>query len=426
MTPPFRPHGPPPYRVAVLHGGPGAPGSAAPVARELARRRGVLEPFQAADSVAGQVAELRDLLVWHAEPPVVLVGPSWGAMLALLFAAEHPDLVAKLVLVGSSPLEASYAAGILDARLARLSEAERAEARNLMDALKGDDGRADAGALERLGALFGGTDAYDPLPGGDGDTLEVQQGVYENVWGEAAWMREQGAFAAAAARLRCPVVVLHGDHDPHPADGVREPLERAGADVRFALLPRCGHEPWSERQARERFFTLLDAEMPAARKGAVRRDDVPPDILAGLNAGELETASLSEDLAVDLAAVVVAVAREASAHVVARLGPKDGVTRRMAVIGEALAVTYGADGYDRFAGHRSNVVRGFAAYLLAALPRLTLTERLERVRPLADDRHYGVREWAWLALRPHVAADVDASTALLTPWTADGSANVRR
>ena len=49
-----RKYGSPPYRVAVLHGGPGAPGYMAPVARELAKTTGILEPLQSEDSLAGR------------------------------------------------------------------------------------------------------------------------------------------------------------------------------------------------------------------------------------------------------------------------------------------------------------------------------------------------------------------------------------
>lgn len=49
----LRTYGLSPYRVAVLHGGPGAPGGMAPVARNLSRARGVLEPLQTADTLEG-------------------------------------------------------------------------------------------------------------------------------------------------------------------------------------------------------------------------------------------------------------------------------------------------------------------------------------------------------------------------------------
>jgi translation elongation factor EF-4 len=55
----IRKYGSAPYRVAVVHGGPGAPGSVAAVARELAKGCGILEPLQTATTVAGQVDELR-------------------------------------------------------------------------------------------------------------------------------------------------------------------------------------------------------------------------------------------------------------------------------------------------------------------------------------------------------------------------------
>src|SRR5215211_3749423 len=98
MTTDLRRYGAAPFRVAVVHGGPGAPGSVAAVARELARERGVLEPLQAARSVDGQVAELGDVLARAASPPVVLIGHSWGAWLAALLAARHPALVGKVIL----------------------------------------------------------------------------------------------------------------------------------------------------------------------------------------------------------------------------------------------------------------------------------------------------------------------------------------
>jgi len=44
----LRIYGNPPFKVAVLHGGPGATRQMAPVARELSLKRGVLEPLQTA------------------------------------------------------------------------------------------------------------------------------------------------------------------------------------------------------------------------------------------------------------------------------------------------------------------------------------------------------------------------------------------
>ncbi|MCJ7681778.1 MAG: alpha/beta hydrolase, partial [Candidatus Aminicenantes bacterium] len=41
------------------------------------------------------------------------------------------------------------------------------------------------------------------------------------------------------------------------AEGVDGPLSSVLADFRFILLPQCGHRPWIERYARDRFFKIL-------------------------------------------------------------------------------------------------------------------------------------------------------------------------
>jgi pimeloyl-ACP methyl ester carboxylesterase len=64
-----------------------------------------------------------------------------------------------------------------------------------------------------------------------------------------------------AHAVRCPVIAIHGDHDPHPAEGVNEPLSRECPDFRFILLPKCGHRPWIERNASDAFYEVLIREI---------------------------------------------------------------------------------------------------------------------------------------------------------------------
>jgi len=84
----LRIYGTAPFNIALVHGGPGAPGEMAPVARELSSEMGVLEPLQTADSIDGQVEELKDVLETHGTPPLILVGFSWGAWLSFILAAH--------------------------------------------------------------------------------------------------------------------------------------------------------------------------------------------------------------------------------------------------------------------------------------------------------------------------------------------------
>jgi pimeloyl-ACP methyl ester carboxylesterase len=115
-------------------------------------------------------------------------------------------------------------------------------------------------ALARLGELMSRADSYDPLPH-DREIFECSYDVYQGVWGEASELRRSGKLLEFGKRIRCPVVAIHGDFDPHPAEGAREPLSRILSDFRFILLPECGHAPWIERRARDRFYGILREEL---------------------------------------------------------------------------------------------------------------------------------------------------------------------
>lgn len=256
----LRKYGEPPFSVVVIHGGPGAPGTMAPVARELSADWGVLEPLQTAASVEGQIEELRSVLEEEGDLPVMLIGFSWGAWLGFMLAARNPAYVRKLLLVGSGPFEDSYAAGIQETRLSRLSEEERREVHPLIGALDDPTYADKNSSLTRLGELFIKADAYDPLTL-DTEVLECRYEIHQSVWKEAAELRASGKLLELGKQIRCPVVAIHGDVDPHPFDGVQKPLTAVIRDFRFVLLENCGHIPWIERQARDRFYEILESEL---------------------------------------------------------------------------------------------------------------------------------------------------------------------
>ncbi|MHA1731136.1 MAG: alpha/beta fold hydrolase [Promethearchaeota archaeon] len=253
-------HGSPPFAVLVVHGGPGAAGGVRPVALELAARGvGVLEPIQTAKTVDGQVEELRATIEEAASTPVVLVGHSWGAWLCYIVAARHPALVRKLVLVGSGPFEEKYAKTVTETRLRRLGRRERGEYIRLLGTFGGPkpvNGAGGEALLSRLGELSEKADGFDALPG-EAHRPVVDATVFSGVSRGASELRRSGELLELGRQIRCPVVAIHGDHDPHPAEGVRVPLSKVLADFEFVLLEKCGHNPWAERQARESFYDAL-------------------------------------------------------------------------------------------------------------------------------------------------------------------------
>ena len=259
-----RKYGNAPFRVAVVHGGPGAPGDMAPVARELSRSCGVLEPLQTATFVEGQVRELEAVLEEHAGLPAALIGHSWGAWLIFILAARHPASVRKLILVASGPFEESYVSGIMETRLSRLDEGERPRVHALIHALNTPDAQDRDAILAEFGTWMAKTDSYDPMPARDEqEPIPVQGATFDHVWKEAAKLRQTGQLLEFGRHIQCPVVAIHGDYDPHPAEGVERPLAQVLRDFRCVRLQHCGHKPWLERHAQARFYEVLRQELRA-------------------------------------------------------------------------------------------------------------------------------------------------------------------
>ncbi len=260
----LRIYGTSPHSVAVIHGGPGARGEMAPVAQELAGHWGVLEPMQTAASLDGQIEELRATLERHGSLPVTTIGFSWGAWLAFIVSSRYPDLIRKLILVSSGPFEEKYAMGIQEVRMSRLSEEDRTEFKAVIRSLRDPASKDLNFLLDRLGALASRSDAFDPITRALDNyrMVDARGTIFREVWEAAAELRRSGALLDFGRQIQCPIVAIHGDYDPHPAEGVERPLRDILRDFRFVLLKDCGHKPWLERRARDDFYRILRAELP--------------------------------------------------------------------------------------------------------------------------------------------------------------------
>jgi pimeloyl-ACP methyl ester carboxylesterase len=254
-------YGDAPYKTAVLHGGPGAPGYMAPVARELAQTIGVIEPLQTKDSLDGQIEELQRQLTAHADIPVALIGSSWGAVLALFVASRAPELVRKLILIGSAVFDAENSSRIENIRMARLDDQRRRRYAEIMSEMETASARDRQRLMSEWGEMLFDADVYDPLTV-DLEIIEVQHDVFAKVWSDFVVLRDRpGYLNEEFSKIKASAVVIHGEYDPHPIEGIRPFLEHCMSGVRFYMLPRCGHYPWIERNARDTFFEILRNEI---------------------------------------------------------------------------------------------------------------------------------------------------------------------
>ncbi|SFM76619.1 DNA alkylation repair protein [Variovorax sp. OV329] len=174
-----------------------------------------------------------------------------------------------------------------------------------------------------------------------------------------------------------------------------------------------------------------------SRKGAYRIALIEPEVLEGLSLGLLETVNLNEFLALDLQRLAAQVAQHIGLDpqadrlldtlaMLAAFKPMQRhghVSRALydltALHGERDAVAH------RLATHASDVARCWATQWVT-LSGLPLAAQLEAVRRFAADTHFGVREFAWMAVRDAVSTAPGQALALLQPWALDADPNIRR
>lgn len=238
--------------LILVHGGPGAPGSLAPVGRELADEFRVLEPWQRPSgaeplTVARHVADLQALIETECsgEKPALL-GASWGAMLVLAHAAAHPAAVGPLILVGCGTFDLAARARMREILAERLGDTAALRSR-----LESEHADPDA-RLAAYGKALEAAYQVDPVPGAAGSG-PVDARANAETWADMIRLQEAGVYPAAFAAIRSPVLMLHGAFDPHPGAMIRDGLRPLIPRLEYHEWERCGHEPWRERGVREAF-----------------------------------------------------------------------------------------------------------------------------------------------------------------------------
>lgn len=165
--------------------------------------------------------------------------------------------------MGSGPFEEKYVKSLGENRFSRLSTEEKNEFKFLIDELSSPNTEGKDKKLARLGELVSKTDNFEPIiiETEEQDRISVEGDTFQLVWNEASKLRKTGLLLDFGRKIKCPVVAIHGDYDPHPAEGVKIPLSNVIEDFQFYLLKKCGHSPWKERYAKNRFYEIISEEI---------------------------------------------------------------------------------------------------------------------------------------------------------------------
>ena len=165
------------------------------------------------------------------------------------------------------------------------------------------------------------------------------------------------------------------------------------------------------------------AKHAVKRKGASKMSALAPEILEQLEAGRLEIATLTEGLAIRMDVLMRAVAPSIPLD---QFDNNAGVVARMANAGMLFRNHLSADALHEMVRHPSDTVRGWAAFAIGQDINISGQDRIAAMRPFAADTHFGVREWAWMAVRAIMVTDTEMAINALAPWALDADPNIRR
>ncbi len=261
----YRALGMAPDTIVIVHGGPGLDqGYLAPDLEPLSEsytlifydQRGGGRSTVLSDSAAlrfeAHIADLDALRRRFELGRMVLLGHSWGGLLAAGYAREHPENVSLLVAVSPAPLRKDpYEAGLFERATAWMDSSTMAEFISLDGAWRsgGGDARAVCARYFELWFRGGFADPFDTTTHRRmrGDPCSAPEAAIRNqplvsslsMPGDWDWRID---FRGSAL----PVLIVGGADDVDPPE-VYEEWVAAFPNARLVRLPEAGHFPYVEQ-----------------------------------------------------------------------------------------------------------------------------------------------------------------------------------
>ncbi|HEX4601761.1 MAG TPA: alpha/beta hydrolase [Gemmatimonadales bacterium] len=255
--------------VVVLHGGPGAHHDyLLPQYDRLARGRALLYydqrgggrspvPRETPVGWREHVADLEALRAHWGLEHLVLLGYSWGGLLAVLYALEHPHRVAQLALVAPAPLTAAGRDEFERRFAARMAAPWLARARD--ELTRSGLSRTDPERYRRMAFALSVAGYFrDPSRAAELTPFRVTERTRQATWESLGRYDLRDRLRRTFPNGRAPrSIVVQGIDDPLPLDAARETAALLHAGV---IELAAGHAPHVE--ATEEFVLALDGFLP--------------------------------------------------------------------------------------------------------------------------------------------------------------------
>ena len=178
-----------------------------------------------------------------------LIGHSWGATLALLYAMQYPERTARLVYMSGTGIDPAWHQAYRHNREAKLLPADRERLRQLNEERLTATGKELERVEDEASSLLSRTELYDVRRLGDVsryDRYPINYSLNEALCAEMKQMEDAGGLGSRVSQIRAPTLVLDGEGDPRPR-WARAQLAELIPTGRHTTIAGAGHEPWIEQ-----------------------------------------------------------------------------------------------------------------------------------------------------------------------------------
>ena len=260
-------------KILLLSGGPGLPSSSlAALDEQLSKRyssilfdqrgtgKSYTKPFDSTTINLNQAAEDINLLRKKlGVSKIIIVGHSWGAMLALYYATKFSEQTEKLILIDPGPLSIEMYPIIEETVMSRTSADEKTIMKTIEDSMAADklsmEQKATMAKIDTRLKLYDARKADSIL------TLMRNGGKGNDVMGDLIMQdlfKTNYDITEKVPNLKMPVIVICGRQDPiglFPAFDI----QRLDPRATVYWIERSGHFPWLEEPEAfyEKFFEAL-------------------------------------------------------------------------------------------------------------------------------------------------------------------------
>lgn len=261
--------GSPPHAL-ILHGGPGAYGyiedllgiaSSSCSSICYNQRGGEQSEIQIEIGIKTHISDLSMVVESQfSDVKPILIGHSWGAMLATLFAGLASERIEKIIMIGVGPLDQYSGRCFMDEILRRFGD-KRAYFDGLWENTVSEK---DLHKQQLLANQY----INEVIPYYQNEIGTTQQipslvwdfrGSYQTML-ESDHNIESGKYIEALKNIQCPITLIHGCEDPLSPDIIFPIVKKCQPSAILHKINDAGHYPWYGN-GKDSFYEVFKQEL---------------------------------------------------------------------------------------------------------------------------------------------------------------------